>query len=100
MSNRPALFLYLRLRHRKEKTHGIRVVLPLFVAFALVDMLEDWADLAALFRPRSDAGFLRTVRAASQVFWELAFRTGPLDLVDIDIQRGEKETLLLKLCTR
>ena len=99
MSNRPVFFLCLHLRHKKEKPFRFFFALPLFVVFALADMLEDWAEIASLFRPRNKCAFTQTARAVSNVIWEFAFHTGPLDIVNIDVQ-SEKETLFLRLGTR
>lgn len=109
MSNRPVFFLYTRVRVRKKVNFVF--LFPFFILFAFVDVLDDIAQLVKLFSPRAsilpEAGEGRSAAAwvASitgillDLIWELAMKTGPLDLVDVDI-RDKDESVLVKVLTR
>ena len=109
MSNRPVFFLYTRVRVRKKA--NLVFLFPFFILFAFVDILDDIAQLIKVFSPRAGAlpetGETHTAAAwvASitgillDLTWELAMKTGPLDLVDVDI-RDKDESILVKVLTR
>lgn len=111
MSNRPVFFLCFRIRVKQNSRFGFAFALPLFLAFAFLDTLDDFTELAKLFAPRAaittaKAG-RRTVAQWSasitgslmEVLWELAMKTGPLDLVDVDV-KNKRGSVLFKLMTR
>ncbi|HWR22238.1 MAG TPA: hypothetical protein VN366_02075 [Feifaniaceae bacterium] len=111
MSNRPVFFLCFRIRVRKEKKFGFAFALPLFTLFAYADMLDDFAQLTKLFTPRAAAAAVKTGAQAAakwsvsvtgslmEALWELAVRTGPLDIVDADVT-DKNGSVLFKLMTR
>lgn len=110
MSNRPVFFLCFRLRVREKAKFGFACALPFFVLFSLVDMLDDFTQLAKLFAPRaaiapSKDGKRSIARCKSlagiimDLLWELAMETGPLDLVDVDVT-DKSGSVLVKLLTR
>ncbi len=111
MSNRPVFFLCFRIRVKQKSKFGLAFALPLFLAFAFLDTLDDFAELAKLFAPRAA---ITTAKAGRQtvaqwsasvtgslmgVLWELAMKTGPLDLVDVDVN-DKHGSVLFKLMTR
>ncbi len=111
MSNRPVFFLCFRLRVREKARFGFAFALPFFVLFAFVDVLDDIAQLAKLFAPRatittakdgerSAAAWCKSVTGSiMDLLWELAMKTGPLDLVDVDVT-DKRGSVLVKLLTR
>ena len=111
MSNRPVFFLCFRIRVKQKSKFGLAFALPLFLAFAFLDTLDDFAELAKLFAPRAA---ITTAKAGRQtvaqwsasvtgslmgMLWELAMKTGPLDLVDVDVN-DKHGSVLFKLMTR
>ena len=90
--------LIVSVRIKGKSNFRLFFTLPLFVVLALSDMLDDLCELVALFCPRvsyrAADGTQRTLAAALRptsavltgCMWELAFHTGPLDMVDVDVK--------------
>lgn len=111
MSNRPALLLLISVRVGEKSKVRLFLPLPLWVVLALLDVLDDYAEIAALFcgsvSYRTADGGKQTASAALRMvsgiltgcMWELAFETGPLDMVDIDVQ-NKKGPVRVRVLTR
>lgn len=111
MSNRSALLLIISVRVEGKSKVRLFLPLPLWVVLALLDVLDDFAELAALFcgnvSYRTADGGKQTAPAAMRTvsgiltgcMWELAFETGPLDMIDIDV-KGAKGAVKVKVLTR
>ncbi len=111
MSNRPVFFLYTRVRVREKAKFHFAFVLPFFILFAFVDVLDDIGQLVKLFSPRANihmakegersaAAWIASVTGSIlDLLWELAMKTGPLDLVDVDV-KDKDESVLVKVLTR
>ena len=110
MSNRTVLLLWISIRIKGKNRFRFFLALPLFVALALVDMLDDIGALAALFCPhigmktagngeKTASSMIHTVTGTLyDILWELTFVTGPLDLVDVDVQSAQ-EIVKVKILT-
>ncbi|MEL7609989.1 MAG: hypothetical protein AAGU74_10820 [Bacillota bacterium] len=111
MSNKPVLLLILSVGLKGKSKFRLFFTLPLFVVLALLDALDDLCELATVFCPRvsyrAANGEKRTLaavlRPTSAVLtgcvWELAFHTGPLDMVDVDV-KDKGSTVKVKVLTR
>lgn len=111
MSNRPVFLLFVRIRIKGKSRFRFSLPLPLYVGLAFADMLDDLGALTALFCPRVSfqtasngeqlvSSLVRTITGTIFDFlWELVFFTGPLDLVDIDVE-DESDTVQIKVMTR
>lgn len=111
MSNRPAMLLWISIKVNGKSRFRFFLALPIFVALALADMLDDMGALAAVFFPRISiktagnrertvSSMIHTVTGTLFDFlWEFIFVTGPLDLVDVDVQ-NKRGTVKVKVATR
>lgn len=111
MSNRPVLLLIVSIKLKEKSNFRLFFTLPMFVVLDLLDVLDDYCELAALFCPRASyrtAGgetqyVTSSLRMVSGILmgsmWELAFRTGPLDMVDVDV-RDKNSAVKVKVLTR
>ena len=111
MSNRPVFFLYMRVQVKEKAKFRFAFVLPFFILFAFVDVLDDIAQLIKLFTPRasimmakegerSAAAWCESITGTvMDLLWELAMKSGPLDLVDVDI-KDKDSSVLVKVLTR
>ena len=101
MSNRPALLLIVSIKLKEKSNFRLFFTLPMFVVLGLLDVLDDYCELATLFCPhvsyQTATGERKDVSASFRMvsgilmgsMWELAFKTGPLDLVDVDVRNKE-----------
>ena len=111
MSNRPTLFFVLSLGVGEKRNFRLFFLLPMWVALDLADALDDFCRIAAVLC--KNAGY-RTIENKKQAvsdtlrttcgvltgcMMELAFETGPLDIVDIDVN-DRHGAVRLKLLTR
>ncbi len=111
MSSRPTLFFLMSMRVGGKQKFRFFLLLPMWVVLDLTDMLDDLCRITAAFCRNvsyrtigNGRQFLPdTLRATSAALsgcvMELAFETGPLDIVDIDVWKN-RETVKLKLLTR
>lgn len=111
MSSKPVFWFVVHVRIKGKSRLHFYIPLPLFIALTFADMLDDLSSLVALFCPRASyktAGngrqqichVVRTVAGTLFDFlWELVFFTGPLDLLDVDVQ-NEQETVRIQVLTR
>ena len=111
MLNRPVFFLYTRVRVKEKAKFHFAFALPFFILFAFVDVLDDIAQLVKLFTPRasimtakegerSAAAWCASITGSIlDILWELAMKTGPIDLVDVDV-KDKDGSVLVKVLTR
>lgn len=111
MSNRPTLFFLMSIRVAGKRKFRFFLLLPMWVVLDLTDVLDDLCRIAAAFCKNVSYRTIAngrqfvpdTLRTTSAVLtgcvMELAFETGPLDIVDIDVQKN-RETVKLKVLTR
>ena len=110
MSNRPTFFLIVSVKAGKK---GVRFffMLPMWLILDFLDVLDDICELTALFCKnvtyRTLDGSKQTLSDSLRmtsglmngILWELAFETGPLDMVDIDVTE-KNDIVKVKVLTR
>lgn len=92
---------WFSIRAQGERKLHFALPIPFLTVLGLLDMADDWLCLFSFLcsghkrRPDQARGAFAmsaaqsAIRACAAVAWELMLRTGPLDLAQIDISKGE-----------
>lgn len=112
MSNRPTLFLLISVGVGDKKKFRLFLLLPMWVALDLLDVLDDYCRIAAVLlrnvsyrtigngRQTVPAVLRTTCGVLTGCMTELVYESGPLDILDIDVSHHEHQAVKLKVYTR
>lgn len=118
---RPTFFLWLKIRIESDKKFNLSFPIPLFILSMLIDIIFDIATVWSIFYKRqtdditefklsrqsfndqwknpSPALVLSTAKVVRGMIRTLTFRTGALDLIDIEFE-DDDERIYVKCLLR
>lgn len=106
------LFIFsINIKNKTQKRVRLFFALPVFVVLSLIDMFDDMCILFSVLCPNASyktsengiqpiSKLTRTISGTVFDFaWEFAFKTGPMDFVDVDVE-NKNELVKVKILTR
>lgn len=110
MWNRPVLFLWISVDVRKNRRFRVSFPVAIYSLFGLIDAAEDLLELAGILTINGRIGHKEPGRSLAlakgwlytsrEVLRELVFFTGPVDLVDIDVDEKDGRRVKIKCLLR
>jgi hypothetical protein len=100
MSSRKAILLWVSVNVKAKRSIRFALPVPLFILLLISDILEDSAFFIPAIKNTKNGGKLspasakQLVIASAGFLREIALKTEPFDLADIDITDGDKRVIV------